>query len=135
MQANKLTDELSVRGQILADDIQAAKAAGYTTIICNRPDGEKPDQPSAEEIRAAAESAGLKFYHNPISPDGVTPEAVQKQGEAIGQADGKVLAYCGSGKRATVLWMLSNPHALSPEERIERAAAAGYDLGMLRPKL
>ncbi|MGE5952331.1 MAG: TIGR01244 family sulfur transferase [Qipengyuania vulgaris] len=135
MQASKLTDDLSVRGQISAEDLATAKEAGFTTIVCNRPDGEKPDQPDAEEIRAAAEAAGLQFHYNPISPGGVTPDAVQKQGQIIRQAQGNVLAYCGSGQRATVLWMLSNPHDMSADERIERAAAAGYDLAGLRPQL
>lgn len=135
MQANKLTDELSVRGQISPGDVQAAKEAGFTTIVCNRPDGETEGQPTAGEIEEAARDAGLGFHHNPVAPGAVTAEAVSKQGEVLGAAPGKVLAYCGSGQRATMLWMLSNPDNLSADERIERAAAAGYDLAGLRPQL
>ena len=135
MQANKLTDELSVRGQISPEDVPAAKDAGFTTIVCNRPDGEMDGQPAASEIEEAARNAGLDFHHNPIAPGNVTAEAVSRQGAVIGGAEGKVLAYCGSGQRATVLWMLSNPDSLSADERIERAATAGYDLASLRPQL
>ncbi len=135
MQANKLTDALSVRGQITTADVQHARDAGFSTIICNRPDGEAAGQATAADIEAAARDAGLAFHHNPVAPGGVTPQAVEKQGEIIGGAEGKVLAYCGSGQRATVLWMLSNPDGLSADERIERAADAGYDLAKLRPDL
>ena len=135
MQANKLTDMLSVRGQILPGDVQAAKDAGFTKIVCNRPDGEDFGQPAASEVEAEARKAGLEFHHNPVAPGGVTPDAVRRQGEVLSKADGKVLAYCGSGQRATVLWMLSNPDSLSADERIERAAAAGYDLAGLSPQL
>ena len=135
MQANRLTEMLSVCGQISPGDVQAAKDAGFTKIICNRPDGEDSGQPAASEVEAAAREAGLEFYHNPVAPGSVTPDAVRTQGEIIGGADGKVLAYCGSGQRATVLWMLSNPDNLSADKRIERAAAAGYDLSGLRPQL
>lgn len=135
METNQLTEDLCVRGQITPAEIDAIKAAGFTTVICNRPDGEKPDQPCSEEVRAAVEAAGLVFHDNPITPDGVTADAVKKQGETIANADGKVLAYCGSGKRATVLWALANPHDLSADERIERASKAGYDLAALRPRL
>lgn len=131
----KLTDDLSVGGQITVEDVAAAKAAGFVAIVCNRPDREKPDQPAADEIRAAAKDAGMTFTHNPILPGELTPGAVRKQGDAIRAADGKVLAYCGSGQRATSLWMLANPHGLSADERIARAAGAGYDLAALRPKL
>ena len=135
MQAKKLTDTLSVAGQIAPVDVTAAKAAGVTTIICNRPDGEAADQPAADAIRAAAEAADIAFHHNPITPGNPTPDAVRRQGELIKDADGKVLAYCGSGQRATVLWMLANPGGLSADERIACAADAGYDLAQLRPKL
>ena len=135
MEVNQLTDDLCVRGQITPQDIKAIKDAGFKTIICNRPDGEKPDQAPVAEVRAAAEAAGLEFHDNPIAPGAITPEAVRKQGEAIRNAEGKVLAYCGSGQRATALWMLANPHQLSAEERLQCAGKAGYDLGALRPHL
>ena len=135
MQPSKLAEDLSVCGQISPADIARFKDAGVTTIICNRPDNEGAGQPCADEIRAAAEAAGMEFHYNPIAPGEMTPEAVRKQGEAIKGAEGPVLAYCGSGKRATALWMLSNPHDLDAEERVDRAAKAGHDLAALRPKL
>jgi sulfide:quinone oxidoreductase len=46
-----------------------------------------------------------------------------------------VLAYCRTGTRCITLDTLANPDELTPDERIERAAAAGYDLSALRPAL
>ena len=52
-----------------------------------------------------------------------------KKLNAIEQADGKILAYCRSGTRSTLLWALAraakgdHPAVLS-----EQAADAGYDL-------
>ncbi|WP_369026740.1 TIGR01244 family sulfur transferase [Qipengyuania sp. RANM35] len=135
MECKQLTEGLSVRGQITPADIEAIKAQGFARIICNRPDGEKPDQPCADDVRAAVEAAGLEFVHNPIVPGGITPEAVEAQRKAIAEADGPVLAYCGSGQRATALWMVANPHGLSADDRIKCATDAGYDLAMLRPRL
>ncbi|MEK8044574.1 sulfur transferase domain-containing protein, partial [Burkholderia contaminans] len=54
MTIRKLTDTLSVSPQIAAADLPALHAAGIRAIICNRPDGEGPDQPTVTEIRAAA---------------------------------------------------------------------------------
>ena len=135
MDSNQLTDRLCVRGQIAPEDVAAAKDAGFTKIVCNRPDGEAEGQPDAEKIRKAAESCGLAFAYNPVSPGAITPEAVQQQADALCAGEGKVLAYCGSGKRATVLWALSNSDGLSVDERLERAERAGYDLSELRDRL
>ena len=135
MDSNQLTENLCVRGQVAPEDVAAAKEAGFTRIVCNRPDGEAEGQPDAEAIRAAARACGIDFAYNPVSLGAITPEAVQQQADALCEADGKVLAYCGSGKRATILWALSNPDGLSVEERLERASRAGYDLSELRDRL
>lgn len=135
MDHKKLTDRLAVCGQISPEDVKNIEAAGYKTIICNRPDGEKPEQPAAAEIRQAAEAAGIAFHHNPISPDNVTPEAVAEQGRLLSECEGPALAYCGSGKRATVLWALANPEGKSVDDRLRCAAEAGHDLEPLRPRL
>ena len=58
MTIRKLTDTLSVSPQIAAADLPALHAAGIRAIICNRPDGEGPDQPTVTEIRAAAAPLG-----------------------------------------------------------------------------
>ncbi|MGI9500254.1 MAG: beta-lactamase hydrolase domain-containing protein, partial [Geminicoccaceae bacterium] len=46
MAGRKVTENLSVSPQITTSDIEAIAAAGFRSIICNRPDGEAPDQPS-----------------------------------------------------------------------------------------
>ena len=42
----KITERVSVAPQLSLSDVAALAAAGYRTIICNRPDGGAPDQPS-----------------------------------------------------------------------------------------
>ena len=51
---------LSVSPQILPEDIAAIAAAGFRSVMCNRPDGEAADQPAFAEIEAAARAAGLE---------------------------------------------------------------------------
>ena len=47
MQIVPLDDRFASAGQITPDDLAAIAAAGYRSIICNRPDGEGgPDQPT-----------------------------------------------------------------------------------------
>ena len=65
-EARSTTNLLSCREQIAPADIAALAAAGFRSIICNRPDGEGADQPVFAEIEAAARAAGLEA---PLSAD------------------------------------------------------------------
>ncbi|MCS6759167.1 MAG: sulfur transferase domain-containing protein, partial [Candidatus Devosia euplotis] len=46
----RINDHVSVSEQIYPEDVAALKAAGFVTIVNNRPDGESPDQPAGAEI-------------------------------------------------------------------------------------
>ena len=59
MTAKPITPTLSVSEQVLPQEVAALAAAGFKSIVCNRPDGEGADQPSFAEIEAAATAAGL----------------------------------------------------------------------------
>jgi sulfide:quinone oxidoreductase len=135
MELRKLSDGYAVTGQIAPGDIPMIRDAGYAAIVCNRPDGEAPGQPSSAEMRAAAEAAGIAYRYNPLSPGELTPGHVHRQADAIANADGPVLAHCTSGKRAAMLWALANPDGLGADERIERAGVAGHDLSNMRGQL
>ena len=59
MEYRQITEEYAVSGQITLDEVAAIKAAGFKSVICNRPDDEQPGQPSADSVKAAVEAAGL----------------------------------------------------------------------------
>ena len=75
MELKRINDRVSVSPQIVPEDVAAIKAAGFVTIVNNRPDGEAPDQPSGAEIEAAAREAGLAYV--PI-PDGTRAASRRK---------------------------------------------------------
>ena len=66
MDIKTINDQFSVSGQILPDEIPAIVEAGFKSIVCNRPDGEAPDQPTITEIEQAAEAAGLECRYLPV---------------------------------------------------------------------
>jgi len=105
MNYRQITDEYAVSPQITADQIDQIKAAGFRSIICNRPDGEEPGQPTAAEIAAAAEAADLIFRHIPFVGSQMTEADVQKMNEALDEIPGPVFAYCRSGARSTNIYM------------------------------
>ena len=104
IELRRLTPDFAVSGQIWPDQVADLSTDGFTAIICNRPDGEVPDQPTASQIESAAREAGLTFYNIPVSPVGMSYENVDHIKEVLEKEGGPILAYCRSGARSTHLW-------------------------------
>lgn len=104
MHINKLTEDYAVCAQIQAADVAAIKAAGYRSIICNRPDGEELGQPPVAEIAAAAKAEGLVFHHVPVVSGRMTMDDVKAMAAALAEAPAPVLAFCRSGARSGNIW-------------------------------
>ncbi|TRD11797.1 TIGR01244 family phosphatase [Erythrobacter insulae] len=119
---------LSVAPQIQPDEMASVAERGFVAIICNRPDGEEAGQPRIDEMRDAAQAAGLAFHHIPVA-GGAFPDSAISAFRAVRRGtQGPVLAYCRTGTRSITLETLANPDGIDPSERIKQAAAAGYDL-------
>ena len=105
MEYRQITDDYSVSGQITPDEVAAIKAAGFKSVICNRPDDDQPGQPSADSVKVAVEAAGLAFRYIPVISGQMTGDNVADMAEALDEMDGPVFAYCRSGTRCTNLYM------------------------------
>ena len=128
MELKKLSDKLFVSPQITADDMAAIKDAGFRAIICNRPDGEGADQPSFEEIGAAAKAAGIEARYVPVQSGMVRDEDVAAFGEALEDLQRPVLAYCRTGTRSATLWSFHESKKRPMPEILAATKAAGYDM-------
>ncbi len=125
----KLEDNMFVSPQISASDVAAAKEAGFTLIVNNRPDGEEPDAARGEEIAAAASAAGIDYIAIPITRAGFSRPQIDALNAARAKTGGKTLAYCRSGTRSTLLWALAEAaKGNSPRIIAAKAADAGYDV-------
>ena len=133
MDIRPITPDYAVSPQIAPSDMPAIVAAGFTCIICNRPDAENPPATQASAIQTAAEAAGLTFVNNPVTHQGLNMDMVHTQRDAA--AVGKTLAYCASGTRSSVVWALSQAGTLSTDDILAATTHAGYDLGGMRPQL
>lgn len=135
MDIRPLTPRHAVSPQITPEDLPAIKAAGFATVICNRPDIENPPGLRAEAMRAAAEAAGLGFHVLELTHQTMTPENIARQRALIEEAQGPVLAYCASGTRCSVIWSLGQAGHMPVEDILKATAQAGYQLDQLRPAL
>ncbi|MDA5559006.1 bifunctional protein tyrosine phosphatase family protein/NAD(P)/FAD-dependent oxidoreductase [Shimia sp. MMG029] len=128
MNIKRLADQVSVSPQIAADDIAEIAAQGFRTILCNRPDGEGGDQPSFEEIEAAAKAAGIEARYVPVQSGMVRDEDVAAFGAVLEEVQRPVLAYCRTGTRSATLWSFHQSKSRPMAEILVVAKAAGYDM-------
>jgi uncharacterized protein (TIGR01244 family) len=99
-----VTGEFSVSPQIAPDEVAAIAKDGFRSIICNRPDGEAPDQTPHAVIEAEAAKAGLAFRYIPVISGAMTQDDVDTMTEALKELPAPVFAYCRSGARCGVLF-------------------------------
>jgi len=131
-----LDETILVAGQVSPADIAEAAALGVTFVINNRPDDEQPGQPAGSEIEAAAKAAGLGYAAIPITHAGFSMNQVEAMRAALEAAPGKVLAFCRSGTRSTLVWALARATmGDTPDTLAAKAEAAGYDLTPIRASL
>ena len=128
----KLNEKICVAPQIDCAAVEEAAAQGVTLIINNRPEDESADQTPGAEIEAAATAAGLTYVAIPVTHAGFAERQVTAMAEALDTAEGKVLAFCRSGTRSTLLWALAQAsRGDHPAVLTEQAADAGYDLSSI----
>lgn len=135
MDIRALTPTYAVSPQIEPEDLPAIKAAGYVTVIDNRPDGEIPPDLHTDQMRGAAEALGLTFVANPVIGGALTMDNVTAQRAAIEASTGPVFAYCASGNRSSVVWALAHAGQMATDDLIGIPARFGYNLEHLRPTL
>jgi sulfide:quinone oxidoreductase len=135
MAREQLAPGISITTQIAPDEIAAIKAAGFRTIINNRPDQEESGQPSSADLETKAKAAGIDYRHIPVTPGRFGDDQIDAFSAAVNGCDKPVLAFCKSGMRATSLWALSQVGVLTTAEILRQAAACGYDLSPLIPHI
>ncbi|WP_416762401.1 TIGR01244 family sulfur transferase [Roseateles sp. So40a] len=101
----QLTPDFCVAPQLTPDTMAALAGAGFKSVINNRPDFEGgPDQPTSEQVRAAAEAAGLVYHHLPVQGGYQSPEEIAAMRALLDEVPKPVLAFCRSGARSTRLF-------------------------------
>ncbi|MEM8948565.1 MAG: TIGR01244 family sulfur transferase [Pseudomonadota bacterium] len=130
MAGRKVTELLSVSPQITEDDVEAIKAAGFRSIICNRPDGEEPGQTDFESVRAAAAASGLEVRYQPVLSGGLQQQDVDAFASLTEELPTPIFAYCRSGTRCIMLWAHAEARKRPLPEVLEMTRKAGYDLGV-----
>ena len=101
----KLSDNYYVVSQIELKDLNEIESMGFDLVINNRPEGESDDQPKGEDLGAALKVAGVLYEENPIVLSNMGSRQIDLQKELTSKSK-KTLAFCRTGTRSSVLWVL-----------------------------
>ena len=128
-----INSQISVAPQVKPEDMADFAQQGFRSVICNRPDGEGADQPSFEEIEAAAGKLGMEARYLPIVAGKVGDTDAEEFGRLMESLPKPILAYCRTGTRSATLWSLSQAEKLPLSDILSKTKAAGYDMaGVVR---
>jgi len=106
--ATRLNAEIATAPQLRPESMAAAAAAGFRSVINNRPDFEGgADQPTSAAMEAAARSVGLEYAYLPVAGAFQTPEQARAMAELLDTLPKPVLAFCRSGARSGRLYELA----------------------------
>jgi len=98
--------DVCVAPQLQPEAMAEVAAAGFRSVINNRPDFEHgPDQPSSAQIAAAATAAGLEYRHLPVDGGWQSPEQIAAFAALLNELPRPILAFCRSGARSTKLFL------------------------------
>jgi uncharacterized protein (TIGR01244 family) len=97
--------DVCVAPQLTPEAMAEAAAAGFKSVVNNRPDFEHgPDQPTSAQMEAAAQAAGLQYRFLPVDGGYQSPEEIAAFAKLLAELPRPILAFCRSGARSTRLY-------------------------------
>lgn len=101
----QLSNDVAVAPQLGPEAMADAAAAGFRSVINNRPDFEAgPTQPTSASVEAAARAAGLQYAWLPVSPSIQSADEIARFAELMATLPKPILAFCRSGTRSGKLY-------------------------------
>lgn len=131
----QLSEQYYVAPQLEVADLAVLKSQGFERVINNRPDGEAEDQPASQQLQAEADRLGLEYVANPVKLPELSQVQVECQSDALTESK-KTLAFCRTGTRSTVLWVLmENQNGRDFEGLVAEAQGKSMELSRCQPAM
>jgi len=135
----KLTDDVSVSGQITVADVKAMKAKGFRSIINLRPDEESPDQSRYAQLQGAAGDAHIAYGYAPVKSGPTIPVvAPETLRDVLDQLPKPALVFAETPDRAVQVWALaeaSRTSGLDAASIMQKVKAVGLDVAGLSTQI
>lgn len=105
LQFRWLDEAFATAPQIAPGDVAGAAAAGFRSIVNNRPDYEGgAAQPTSEAIEKEARAAGLDYAFLPVKSGVQTPAEAEAMERLLARLPKPVLGFCRTGARTAKLY-------------------------------
>ena len=105
-----LSNAVSVAAQLGPEAMAEAAAAGFRSVVNNRPDFEGgPSQPTSASVETAARAAGLEYAWLPVAPNVQTDAEIARFAQLLATLPKPILAFCRSGTRSGKLFGAAAP--------------------------
>ena len=131
----QIDQNFSISEQITLDDVKQLANDGVEILICNRPDGEEPNQLTCAQIKAVADENDMQFIHIPVSGRDIPDDVLEKFTDTLDHCDKKIHAYCRTGTRSSFFWGLSMARTNSRIDVLAKAESLGFSLAPIAEKI
>ena len=129
---SRLETTVACAGAITTEAMPEIRKMGFVSVINLR----EPQEPGAdiEKHRAAAEAAGLRYYHVPFNGAKPDPKAADAFVKAISSKGAEpAFIHCAGGNRASGMWLIKR--LVVDHWEVDKAVAEAEALGLTSPTL
>jgi uncharacterized protein (TIGR01244 family) len=123
----KVSDNLSIAGQVSPEELQQAANEGFKSVLNLR----FPDEAGfLTDEQQQVEAAGLEYANIPVKPSEANSELTQKAVQEIDNLPKPILVHCAGGARAGGIALIAEAinQGLTYEQIIQKAQALGINL-------
>src|SRR5918994_2483545 len=129
---SRLETTVACAGAITADAMPEIKKMGFVSVI-NLREAQEPGA-DIEKQRAAAEAAGLRYYHIPLNTAKPDPRAADQFVKVISSKDAApAFIHCASANRAAAMWLIKR--IVVDHWEVEKAEAEAAAMGLTNAAL
>lgn len=130
-----LSATLSVGPAPSREGLKALAAAGFKSVINNRPDSDQSLTMTSTEAAAEAANASLEYVHIPVEGNNPLEKDIKAFSQALRDLPAPIFAYCQLGGRSASLWALASVSEADTDELIAKCRDIGFDISGLRTKM
>ncbi|BAY41096.1 hypothetical protein NIES2111_54870 [Nostoc sp. NIES-2111] len=123
----KVSDDLSIAGQISSEELQQAANDGFKSVLNLR----FPDEAGfLTDEQQQAKAAGLEYTNIAIKPSEANPELTQKAVQEIENLPKPILVHCAGGARAGGIALIAEAinQGFTYEQIVQKAQEIGLNL-------
>lgn len=101
----RIDPDFSTSPQIVVEDMADFKAAGFKSVVCNRPDSEDGGvHPHHDLIESEAKKLGLDFAYLPVAAGQMNDGHVAEFKAIMSRLPRPAVGYCKMGIRSRILY-------------------------------